>query len=450
LLIVSEYSETKKMKKQNENKAKAPEAAVSAKNSGGGDDQLVTLKVDDILPNPNQARKDFSDKEALQELADSIKASGLSQYPTVRMHPTQVGKYQIISGERRWRAFKLAGLAEIPVIIKGDVKDNLSAEIQSLNENLHRSDLSPVEEEDKIYDLHVKYKLSERDIAELTGRGQKTINHILQAKRFRDKLPSRIRLTTSKTALWKTEFIKDESTRIKILELIQDKKIKLQRDAIRDAYRVLAMLKGGGGPAGLEEAYFSGLLPSLDWIENHVLKVYRSTKGRIFPGQVFSSEIPIDLKKELIEGLDNTLYDRKSFNDTLNELIASHPEQEPEEIMKGVKPQIDDFELEIKERVDRTMEKLKSKYGNEFTGDWRDWRLVNWWISEEAAEKTQHLKDNINLRIAVFDRLMECEFWKMWHKGILPEWDSVRKEWKKKDELEEDGEERQEPNGTTY
>jgi ParB/RepB/Spo0J family partition protein len=210
----------------------------------------VTLNVKDILPNPNQARKDFSNKEALQELADSIKGGGLSQPITVR--ELSNGKYQIISGERRWRAHKRAKISKIQAIIKGNIKDDLDADIQSFNENLHRADLTPIEEEDKIYDLQTKYNLSERELARMTGKGQKTINHILQAKRFRKKLPSRVRLTTPKTALWETEFIKDENTRIRVLELIHDKKIELDRNSIRKAAEVIQE-----SPPQIQEAVLS-------------------------------------------------------------------------------------------------------------------------------------------------------------------------------------------------
>ena len=100
-----------------------------------------TLKITEIEPNREQPRKDFDDT-ALAELADSIREHGVLQPLLVR--PIQGGRYQIIEGERRWRASRMAGLSELPVIIKE--LDDVSAMEIALIENLQRSDLNIMEE----------------------------------------------------------------------------------------------------------------------------------------------------------------------------------------------------------------------------------------------------------------------------------------------------------------
>ena len=103
--------------------------------------QTSELRPSQIVPNRDQPRKDF-DAEALKELSDSIKKHGLIQPLLVR--PLDDGSYQIVAGERRWRASRMAGLEKIPVVIK-ELSDDETMQL-ALIENLQREDLNPVEE----------------------------------------------------------------------------------------------------------------------------------------------------------------------------------------------------------------------------------------------------------------------------------------------------------------
>lgn len=109
--------------------------------SGGGEESAAALPVSEIEPDKNQPRKNFDD-EALGELAASIAEHGVLQPIVVRPSPT--GEYIIVAGERRWRAARLAGLAEIPAVVR-EISDAQAMEI-ALIENLQREDLDPVEE----------------------------------------------------------------------------------------------------------------------------------------------------------------------------------------------------------------------------------------------------------------------------------------------------------------
>ena len=132
-------------------------------------DVLKNLKITEVEPNRNQPRKKF-DEEALEELSKSIKEYGLIQ-------PIVVSKeddyYQIIAGERRWRASKLAGLKEIPAIIR-ESDDKKNAEI-ALIENIQREDLNPYEKAVGIKNLMQDYGLRQEDVAKKLGKSRSAI-----------------------------------------------------------------------------------------------------------------------------------------------------------------------------------------------------------------------------------------------------------------------------------
>ena len=132
-------------------------------------DKLKNLKITEVEPNRDQPRKRF-DQEALEELAESIKEYGLIQPIVVTKKD---GYYSIIAGERRWRASKLAGLKEIPSIIRED-NDRVNSEI-ALIENMQREDLNPYEKALGIRTLIDNYDLSQEEVAKKLGKGRSTI-----------------------------------------------------------------------------------------------------------------------------------------------------------------------------------------------------------------------------------------------------------------------------------
>lgn len=132
-------------------------------------DTLRNLKIIEVEPNREQPRKRF-DQEALEELASSIKEYGLIQPIVVTKKD---GYYSIIAGERRWRASKLAGLKEIPAIIRED-DEKINSEI-SLIENMQREDLNPVEKAMGIRTLMDNYGMSQEEVAKKLGKGRSTV-----------------------------------------------------------------------------------------------------------------------------------------------------------------------------------------------------------------------------------------------------------------------------------
>ncbi|MBR6532833.1 MAG: ParB/RepB/Spo0J family partition protein [Clostridia bacterium] len=135
----------------------------------------LTLNINDIEPNRDQPRKDFDD-DAVSELADSIAQHGLIQ-PIV-VTPLSSGRYSIVAGERRWRACRIAGLMEVPVIIK-DASQQELMEI-ALIENLQREDLNPVEEAFGYRSLIDAFGLTQEEVAVRMGKSRTAVTNALR------------------------------------------------------------------------------------------------------------------------------------------------------------------------------------------------------------------------------------------------------------------------------
>lgn len=135
----------------------------------------VKLSINDIEPNKNQPRKNF-DEDSLAELADSIAQHGVIQPLLVRPMPD--GSYQLVAGERRWRAARMAGLFEVPVVIK-ELSDSETMEM-ALIENLQREDLNPIEEAEGLQLLMDTYGLTQEEAANRVGRSRPAVANALR------------------------------------------------------------------------------------------------------------------------------------------------------------------------------------------------------------------------------------------------------------------------------
>lgn len=136
---------------------------------------LAEIPVGDIDPNPNQPRVHF-DEEALAELADSIRELGVLQPILVR--PAEEGRYQLIAGERRWRATRRAGLATVPAVIRAT--DDVTSVEQALVENIHREDLTPLEEAAAFQQLIEDFEFTHEQLATRLGKSRATITNTLR------------------------------------------------------------------------------------------------------------------------------------------------------------------------------------------------------------------------------------------------------------------------------
>lgn len=138
-------------------------------------ERLLTLPVESLIPGKYQPRTRM-DEAALAELADSIKAQGLMQPILARGVPG--GRYEIIAGERRWRASQLAGLTEVPVLVR-DVPDAVALKM-ALIENIQRENLNPLEEAQGLQRLINEFEMTHQGVAESVGRSRVTVTNLLR------------------------------------------------------------------------------------------------------------------------------------------------------------------------------------------------------------------------------------------------------------------------------
>ncbi|MCF6095103.1 nucleoid occlusion protein [Microaerobacter geothermalis] len=191
-------------------------------------DVIRQIPVDQIIPNPFQPRSVFNDKK-IEELCHTIKTHGIIQPIIVRQRENQ---FEIIAGERRWRAVKKLGLETIPAIVR-DFNDTQSASI-ALIENLQREELTAIEEAiayQQLIDLH---QLTQESLAQRLGKGQSTIANKLRLLQLPSSIQEalRNRLITERHARAMLS-IKDEDTQLQLLKEIIEKELNVKQTEAR-------------------------------------------------------------------------------------------------------------------------------------------------------------------------------------------------------------------------
>ncbi len=186
--------------------------------------QPVKLNLMDIEPNKDQARKQF-DEAALSELADSIAQHGVLQPLLVR--PLIGGGYQLVAGERRWRASRIAGLTQVPVVIK-ELSDTEAAVI-SLIENLQREDLNPVEEALGFASLMKDFSLTQEEAAQRVGKSRPAVANALRLLKLPEKVLDMVRENKLSAGHARAlAAIEDEKVLISTAELIVEKGLSVR------------------------------------------------------------------------------------------------------------------------------------------------------------------------------------------------------------------------------
>ena len=186
---------------------------------------ITSVFISDIIPNKNQPRKSF-DKQILDDLVESIRDNGIIQPIVVRK--VNDNRYEIIAGERRWRAAQIAALSKVPVVIT-EATDQKAFEL-ALAENIQREDLNPIEEALAIKDLIQTYNFSNDDILKITGKQRSSIANIV---RILD-LPPSIRRLIAEHKLSRGHGIAllsflDETTMIKVADQIIKKELSVRQ-----------------------------------------------------------------------------------------------------------------------------------------------------------------------------------------------------------------------------
>ncbi len=187
------------------------------------EDGVTTIKVNSIEPNREQPRKNFNE-DSLIELAESIKQHGIIQPLVVQKRDDY---YEIIAGERRWRAAKLAGIKEVPVIIK-DYTGQQVVEI-ALIENIQREDLNPIEEAMAFKRLMTEYHLKQDELAERVSKSRTAVTNSMRLLKLSDPVQQMVieNLISSGHARALLS-IEDQNTQERIAEKIMDEKLSVR------------------------------------------------------------------------------------------------------------------------------------------------------------------------------------------------------------------------------
>lgn len=151
-------------------------------------DQMIP--VEQIQPNPDQPRRGFS-QENLQELAESIREKGVIQPLILRRHPAESGAYQIVAGERRWRAAQLAQLHEVPALLR-DYNDVEVLEI-AIIENIQRADLNPLEEASGYQQLMDRFGHTQKQVSDALGKSRSHIANLLRLLNLPEEVQDMVR-----------------------------------------------------------------------------------------------------------------------------------------------------------------------------------------------------------------------------------------------------------------
>lgn len=158
-------------------------APVSGETSGDDRHAMRDLPVDLVQRGKYQPRRDI-EQEALQELANSIKAQGVMQPIVVR--PVSDSRFEIIAGERRWRASQLAGLDTIPAVVR-EVDDD-AAIAMALIENIQRENLNPIEEAMALQRLQQEFKLTQQEVADAVGKSRSAVTNLLRLMSLQEEV----------------------------------------------------------------------------------------------------------------------------------------------------------------------------------------------------------------------------------------------------------------------
>lgn len=196
--------------------------------------RVLFLSTDSIVPNPNQPRKKFN-QEGLTELADSIREHGVLQPLSVRRLPAN--RYELISGERRLRAAKIAGLENVPCILVN--ADDLESSLLALIENLQRRDLDFVEEATALQKLISTYHLSQEDAAKRVGKSQSAVANKLRLLKLTPELLEELRASGLTERHGRALLRVPEEQRLEVLSHIKEHNLNVaQTDAYIDALLV--------------------------------------------------------------------------------------------------------------------------------------------------------------------------------------------------------------------
>ena len=255
----------------------------------------VKVKLIDIEPNRDQPRKQFDD-EALTELSNSIAQHGVLQPLLVRPMPD--GGYQLVAGERRWRASRMAGLTEVPVVIR-DLTDSQVAQL-ALVENLQRENLNPLEEANGYKELSDKFGYTQEKISEIVGKSRSAVANALRLLNLSESVQEMVSSGSLSMGHARALLsVEDGKTQKEIAKLVvqNDLSVRETERLVRNAVKEKAV----GKKAKKRNPYYDEAELALSQILGRKVKITKSSKKGSLEIEFFDDS---DLKK-LLKIFDN-------------------------------------------------------------------------------------------------------------------------------------------------
>ena len=250
------------------------------------EENLLTVDLEKLVAREDQPRKNFDD-DSLEELANSIKADGVIQPIVVRKVED---KYEIIAGERRFRASKLAGLEKVPVVVK-NVSDRKAREL-ALVENIQREDLNPIEEAISLKTLMEEYKLTQQELSDIIGKSRSYIANNLRLLNLSDYIKEYLIRGDLSPSQGRTLLsLKTEDERKKYLEKLLVKEVN-----IRDVEKKAKQSKNK-----TEDIFIKDICERLTEVLDAKVKIHEKKKG----GQIEISYLNEADLQRIIDSLMN-------------------------------------------------------------------------------------------------------------------------------------------------
>ena len=256
-----------------------------AENTLEDDARTVSLPIHEIVPNREQPRKQFDD-EALQELADSIAQHGVLQPLLVRPMPD--GSYQLVAGERRWRASQIAGLNEVPVMVR-DMNEQEAAEL-ALIENLQREDLNPMEEALGYQTLMEGYGMTQEQAAQVVNKSRPAVANALRLLRLPQSVAALVAEGSLSAGHARSVLaFEDEETMLQMAQTAVEKGLSV-RELERLAKQAKKAPKAPADPKPRRDSFFDEVALALRENLGRQVKVTGDAKGGTLQIEFFDAE----------------------------------------------------------------------------------------------------------------------------------------------------------------
>jgi ParB family chromosome partitioning protein len=218
------------------------------------DETLQHFPLDVLQPGKYQPRVDMS-QESLDELAESIKAQGLVQPIIVR--PVDDDRYEIIAGERRWRASKQAGLTEIPAVVR-DVSDR-NAIAMALIENIQRENLNPMEEANALHRLREEFEMTHQEAAQAVGRSRAAVSNLLRLRNLNEDVKRLVENCDIEMGHARALLALENNQQSEVAQTIIEKSL-----SVREAEQLIRRLQKPESTASVEAAQDAEAIASIE------------------------------------------------------------------------------------------------------------------------------------------------------------------------------------------